>query len=71
METMYERIKRMTKSEMEYFIYMVYLCGNKDGKDGLCNSPDCSYFGDTILNVRADDLMPHDDITELYESWCL
>ena len=38
METMYERVKRMTKEEMKTFIYMVYLCGNEEGKHSLCDT---------------------------------
>ena len=71
METMYQRIKRMSEGEMRTFIYMIYLCGNKDGKDGLEDSPDCSYFGDGFLHVEAQDLMPNDDVADLYKSWSL
>lgn len=35
MENMYERIKRMSEEEMRKFIYLVYLCGNEDGKSIL------------------------------------
>lgn len=48
METMYDRIKRMTPAEMQSFIYWVYKCGNEDGKMGLEDSPPDglpSYFG--------------------------
>lgn len=45
METTYERIKRMSEEEMKEFVYLVYLCGNKDGQQMLCDSPDYSYFG--------------------------
>lgn len=71
METMYQRINRMTEGEMRSFIYMVYLCGNKDGKDGLEDSPDCSYFGDGFLHIEAQDLMPNDNVIDLYKSWNL
>ena len=71
METMYQRIKRMTEIEMRSFIYLVYLCGNKDGRDGLEDSPDCSYFGDGFLHIEAHDLMPNDVVGDLIRSWCL
>ena len=69
METMYERIKRMSEDEMRKFIYIVYLCGNEDGKDMLCDSPDCSYFGDGFLHIKAYDLMPHDKVDDLFKTW--
>lgn len=71
METMYQRIKRMTEGEMRSFIYTVYLCGNKDGEDGLEDSPDCSYFGDGFLHIDAKDLMPNDNVIDLFKSWGL
>lgn len=69
METMYERIKRMTEKELREFIYIVYLCGNKDGKEMLCDSPDFSYFGDGFLHIKAYDLMPNDNVDDLCKSW--
>ena len=69
METMYERIKRMTQSEMKQFIYAVYICGNEDGKIHLCDSPSCSYFGDYMLTLNAKDLMPNDSVDDLYRTW--
>ena len=69
METMYERIKRMSEGEMRKFIYIVYLCGNEDGRKMLCDSPDCSYFGDGFLHIEANDLMPNDNVDDLYKSW--
>ncbi len=71
METMYERIKRMTEEEMSEFIYLVYLYGNKDGKDNLCDSPYCSYFGGHVLALNAKKLMPNDKVEDLYKSWKL
>ena len=71
METMYERVKRMTESEMKKFIYAVYLCGNEDGKLDLCDSPTCSYFGDHMLTLNAKDLMPNDSADDLFDKWRL
>ena len=71
METMYERIKRMTKEEMREFIYLVYLCGNEDGKHNLCDSPHGSYFGGLVLTLNANELMPDDKVSNLYDSWDL
>lgn len=69
METMYKRVKRMTKTEMREFIYLVYLCGNKDGKQMLCDSPYGSYFVQYMLNGSVEKLMPNDKVSDLYESW--
>ena len=69
METMYERIKRMSEDEMRKFIYIVYLCGNEDGREMLCDSPDSSYFGDGFLRVNANVLMPNDEVDDLFKSW--
>jgi len=69
METMYERIKRMTESEMREFIYLVYLCGNYDGKVNLCDSPCGSYFGGYMLTLEAKEVIPNDNVNELYAKW--
>ena len=69
METMYERIKRMTESEMQKFIYLVYICGNNDGVENLCDSYTCSYFGDYMLTLKAKELMPNDNVDDLYKLW--
>lgn len=71
METMYQRIKRMTEGEMRSFVYLVYMCGNRDGKDGLCDSPNKSYFGTELMNINAKDLMPNDNVIDLWHSWDL
>lgn len=71
METMYERVKRMTEEEMSEFIYLVYLSGNADGKQGCCDSPYCSYFGGHVLTLDANKLMPNDKVDDLYKSWKL
>ena len=68
METMYERIKRMSQSEMKRFIYWVYLCGNRDGQRGCEDSPgDCSYFGGGILTKKANEVMPNDNTNDLWK----
>ena len=70
METMYERIKRMTEGEMRKFIYAVYFSGNNDGFHLTCDSPNCSsYFGGYMLTLDAKELMPNDSVDELCEKW--
>lgn len=65
METMYERIKRMTKEEMQNFIYWVYKNGNEDGRENCCDDyGNHTYFGGHILDKDADDVMPK--VQELY-----
>lgn len=66
METMYERIKRMTKSEMEAFVYWVYLMGNEDGYHQCCDSPS-GYFGGYMLTLDREEVMPTDSIGDLWE----
>lgn len=70
-ETMYERIKRMDEEELRRFIYLVYLAGNNDGLENLCDDPECSYFGDGFLHIKANDLMPNDNVDDLVNSWHL
>ena len=66
METMYERIKRMSKEEMRDFIYWVYMNGNEDGKENCCDTyGNHTYFGGYMLDKDADDVMPK--VRELYE----
>lgn len=66
METMFERIKRMSKEEMRDFIYWVYMNGQADAKDNLCDSyGDSSYFGGAWMNLDASDVM--DEVRQLYE----
>lgn len=62
METMYERIKRMTFEEMREFIYWVYQNGNRDGQNNLEDSPYISYFGGMMLEKEAKEVMPNDDV---------
>ena len=69
METMYDRIKRMSEEEMKKFIYLVYLCGNRDGLDMYCDSPECSYFGGYMLTLDATEVMPNNSIDDLYDTW--
>ena len=67
METMYERIKRMSESEMKQFVYWVYLCGNEDAKENLCDSHDDStYFGGYMLTKEAKKVMPNDTTDDLW-----
>ena len=65
---MYERIKQMTKEEMQKFIYWVYLCGNADGKEGLQDSTD-GLFGGHILDMSAEELMPN-GVEDLFSKQC-
>ena len=66
METMYERIKRMTEEEMQEFIYWVYLCGNRDGQEGLEDSPG-GFFGGFMLTKKVSEVMPHNKVADLWE----
>lgn len=63
-ESMYERIKRMNKEEMQDFIYWVYMNGNADGKDNLCDTYGNSYFGGAMLDKDMAEVMPK--VYELY-----
>ena len=67
-ETMYERIKRMTPEEMRHFVYWVYLCGNRDGEKGLEDSPG-SYFGGHMLTLSAKQVMPNDNVNDLWDNY--
>ena len=69
METMYERIKRMSEKEMGEFLYAIYLFGNKDGSEMLCDSPESSYFKNNLINAKANNLMPSDNVSDLYDSF--
>ena len=69
-KNMYERIKDMTKEEMKEFIYMVYLAGNNDGKNNMCDSPS-GYFGGAMLEKNASELMPNDKVDDLWDKWNL
>lgn len=62
---MYNRIKNMTREEMQGFIYWVYKNGNADGAENLCDSyGNGSYFGGAILDMDAEDVMSK--VYELY-----
>lgn len=65
METMYERIKRMTPEEMKHFVYWVYMMGNEDGYHQCCDSSS-GYFGGYMLTLNRDEVMPHDTIGDLW-----
>ena len=68
METMYNRIKRMTKEEMQEFIYWVYSCGNRDGMEGLEDSYGIqSYFGGYLLTKKASEVMSNDSVSDLWK----
>lgn len=68
METMYERIKRMSEEEMREFVYFVYLCGNRDAKDHYCDSKGSGYFGGKMLTKQAKEVMPHDNVQDLWDA---
>lgn len=68
METMYERIKRMTKDEMKSFIYWVYMNGNEDGDIGCCDS-ELGYFGGHMLNRPVENVMPNDSVKDLWDNF--
>lgn len=68
METMYERIKKMTEEEMREFVYWVYLCGNRDGEKGLEDSPS-GYFGGYMLTMDAKQVMPNDSTSDLWDNF--
>lgn len=67
METMYERIKRMTEEEMRQFIYWVYLNGNRDGWTECCDS-ESSYFGGYMLTLPANEVIPNGDVDSLMDT---
>lgn len=69
METMYERIKRMSEEEMREFVYFVYLCGNRDAKDHYCDSKGNSYFGGYMLTKETKEVMPNDDVQDLWHAF--
>lgn len=66
METMYERIKRMTEDEMREFVYWVYLMGNEDGYYQHCDSYG-GYFGGYILTIDSAAVMPNDITDDLWD----
>lgn len=68
METMYERIKKMTEEEMRAFVYWVYLCGNRDGEKRLQDSPR-GYFGGHMLTMDAKQVMPNDSTSDLWDNF--
>lgn len=67
METMYDRIKRMSLGEMKDFIYWVYLNGNKDGEEHMCDSGGFgTYFGGFMLTMPVSEVMPNDNVEDLW-----
>ena len=69
METMHERIKRMTEEEMREFVYFVYLCGNRDARDYYCDSKRNSYFGGNMLTKSVTEVMPNDSVQDLWDAF--
>lgn len=70
METMYERIKRMNMYEMKEFIYWVYMNGNEDGKEYRRDSGGfTSYFCGGMLNKPVNDVMPNDNVDDLWDNF--
>lgn len=66
METMYERIKRMSMEEMKCFVYWIYLMGNEDGWNGCCDS-NGGYFGGHMVTLDREEVMPNDSIEDLWD----
>lgn len=66
METMYERVKRMTEDEMRNFVYWVYLNGKEDGEIGYCDS-EAGYFGGHMLTLPVNEVMPNDAVDDLWD----
>lgn len=69
METMYERVKRMSEEEMREFVYFVYLCGNRDAKDNYCDTKGNSYFGGKMLTKATKEVMPNDNVEDLWNAF--
>ena len=70
METMYDRIKRMNLYEMKDFVYWVYMNGNKDGEEKVCDSNGFySYFGGGMLTKNVDEVMPNDTVDDLWDNF--
>lgn len=67
MEKMYDRVKNMTLDEMKCFVYWVYLMGNEDGRNCREDSPETSYFGGHMLDLDREEVMPNDDIGDLWD----
>ena len=66
---MHERIKNMTHDEMREFIYWVYMNGNEDGKQNLCDSPVSSYFGGAMLQYNVSEVMPNNNVNDLWDTF--
>ena len=62
---MYNCIKNMTREQMRDFIYCVYMNGNADGNENLCDDyGNHTYFGGAMLYMDMADVMPK--VHELY-----
>lgn len=67
--TMHERVKRMSPEELRQFVYWVYLCGNRDGRQYMEDSPVVSYFGGVMLNMDSTEVMPNDNVRDLWDNF--
>ena len=65
---MYERIKTMTMEEMREFVYWVYLCGNRDGRDCLEDDfHESCFFGGSMLVKDMSSIMPKNAVSDLLD----
>lgn len=71
METMYDRIKNMNLAEMRRFCHAVYLAGVKDGEagEGYDDLPFDSYFGGWFLTLDKEEVMPNNNVYDLWDKW--
>ena len=66
--TMSERVKAMSPEELRQFVYWVYLCGNRDGRKYLEDSPgNWSFFGGAMLSMDSAEVMPNDNVQDLWD----
>ena len=66
---MYERVKSMSPEELRQFVYWVYMCGNRDGREHLEDSPVISYFGGAMLNMDSTEVMPNNNVKDLWDNF--
>ncbi len=66
---MYERVKSMSPEELRQFVYWVYMCGNRDGSMRLEDSPVISYFGGAMLNMDSTEVMPNNNVNDLWDNF--
>lgn len=67
-ENIYERVKHMSMDEMKQFVYWIYRCGNKDGRNDREDSPS-GYFGGHVLTLPVVELMPNDTIEDIWDKF--